>query len=161
MTGLGVRCALWAAVVALTMAITACGGAEREQSPAGEPRDRLGGAEKAPSPEEIEQFAEVELPADTEGLQAWARSSVDTSLSFRLAMSRRDFERFYERANFSKELVEGERPSISEEGRFEWSLEAIETPWGQEQRASGFSRRILVDFSNPDRPVVYMTASTT
>lgn len=161
MTASGGRSLPSMALVALVLACVACGGEEPAQPPVPERGARIGAVEKAPSPQEIEEFAEVQLPVDTSGLEAWARSSVDTSLSFRLAMSRRDFDLFYERASFTEELTKGMRPSISEEGSLDWRLEAIESPWGHEELVNGFSRSILVDFENPGRPVVYMTASTT
>lgn len=150
------------AFVALSVGVVACGGQEVAPSSSREPSDGLfGGSGQEPTTAEIERFAEVDLPRDTEGLQAWTNSGIDTTLSFRLAMSREDFDRFYERSDFTEELVKGERPSIWQQGPIDWDMDAIEVPWGHEELVNAFSRTVLVDFADPDRPIVYMTASTT
>ena len=148
-------------LVCIALVVGGCESDSRSQTSPSGPDGRFEVREGAPSPQKVEQFAEVRLPAATQELEVWGRRSVDTSVSFRLPMSRSDFEAFYESGAFTQELVKGKRPSISEEGHFDWPLESVREPWGHEELVKGFSRRVLVDFDDPDRPVVYMSASTT
>jgi hypothetical protein len=145
----------------VALVFAACGDEPRSQGAASPPSARWDIAEGPSSKEKIEDFAEVRLPPRAEGLESWARRSIDTSLSFRLEMSRAQFEAFYDSGAFTQELIKGERPSISDQGHFDWRLDAVGEPWGHTELVDGFSRSILVDFEDPDRPVVYMTASTT
>ena len=115
------------------------------------------------SREQIEQFGSVKLPARAQKLRTYHSSALDTMMLVSFAVDRAGMEQFVADSGFKGGLKTGAMPLAAPEGgQLGWKLGAVKTASGAEDRtAKGIYRRLTVDLTNAERPVVYLMAFTT
>jgi hypothetical protein len=142
-----------AALLVLVSALAGCGGSgDRAVS------------RSTPTPpathSEIERFAHITLPPSARQIESKFESSMDTSLTLRFVMDRRDVDSFVKSARFTPPLARSYQPYASHE--LGWKLEKIKHRLGGEDDVTGgIGRWLTIDLDKPDVATVYLIASET
>jgi hypothetical protein len=139
-------------------------GGDRPKAPAPDPfrglkEEGIDELSRAP----IEGFGSVKLPGRAQKLRTYHSSALDTMMLVSFTIDRPGMEQFVADSGFKGGLKTGVKPlGEPEGGQLGWKLGAIKTASGAEDRtAKGVYRRLTVDLTNGDRPVVYLLAYTT
>lgn len=116
----------------------------------------------APTRDEIEEFARLELPPSARVVERDCEGFMDTFLSARITMDRRDLRRFIAAAGLSREPERGAHP-IGPEG-----IQALGGPpvvpervLGHDEFRKGLGRNLVIDLDQPGQATVYLQAFTT
>jgi hypothetical protein len=140
-----------AALLVLVSALAGCGGSA----------DRS--ASRTPSPpashSKIERFAHITLPRSARHIESRFESSMDTSLTLRFVMDRRDLDAFVKSARFAKPLEPTYVPYASHE--LGWKLDKIKHLLGGKDDTGGFGRWLVIDLDRPGVATAYLIASET
>ena len=146
-----------AAAVALVLA--GCSDSSRENS---RDLDRLEahGTDKL-SRAEIERFARIRIPANATAVHSFFSSSMDTSVFVGLRLPRRAVRGFVRDGHFRDALQPGNRTLFEPEGKeLGWRLTGPAKVAGLSEVQAGLGRNLMVVYDDPQRPAVYLVAST-
>jgi len=145
----------WLLATAVVLVVIALGGCGGEDDPPVEREPQASG----PTRGEIESFARIKLPVSVTNLKAKQESGMDTAMFVSFAMDSRDLQGFIDGAKFSGPPQEGDR-AVADNESLGWNITGIERLVGHGEVEDGLGRNIVIDLDRPDRPVVYLEATT-
>lgn len=107
----------------------------------------------------VEEFVGVTLPHSTADLEVYQWVGIDEAVAARFLLDPNDLGAFLASGDFEAPPREGVRPIFAGE-QLGWQLDDIEHMLGHDEVVDSFSRQLLIDVDDPQRPVVYLLAST-
>lgn len=107
----------------------------------------------------VEEFVGVTLPDSTAELEVSHWVGIDEAVAARFSLDRNDLDPFLASGDFEAPPRAGVRTVFVGE-QLGWQLDNIEHMLGHEELVDSFSRQLLIDVDDPQRPVVYVLAST-
>jgi hypothetical protein len=148
-----------AVVAAVALALAGCRDSSRENS---RDFDRLEahGTDKL-SRAEIERFARIRIPASATALRSYYTASMDTTVYVGLRLPRGAVRTFVHDGHFRGRLQPGNRTLFVPEGKeLGWRLTGPAKVAGLEEIQAGLGRDLMVVYDDPQRPAVYLSATT-
>jgi hypothetical protein len=110
---------------------------------------------------DLERFAEIHIPASATAVHSFYSSSMDTSVFVGMRLPRRAVRGFVRDGHFRDALQPGNRTLFEPEGKeLGWRLTGPAKVAGLSEDQAGLGRNLMVVYDHPQRPAVYLVAST-
>jgi hypothetical protein len=146
------------AALGLVLALTSGGGGR--EAPLSFDRLDSHGVDKL-SRADLERFARIRIPASATAVRSSYWSSMDTTVYVGLRLPRSAVRAFVRDGHFNGSLKSGNRTLSGSEGKeLGWRLTGPAKVAGLDEIQAGLGRNLMVVHDDPQRPAVYLSATT-
>jgi hypothetical protein len=146
----------------VALALAGCGGGRDSSREGSRDLNRLEshGVDKL-SRADLERFARISIPASATAVHSSFSSAMDTTVYIGMRLPRGAVPSVVRAGHFKGPLRPGYRALLDPEGKeLGWRLKSPATLAGLDEIHAGLGRNLMVVYDDPQRPAVYLSATT-